>query len=152
MKWILSLATALLLIPVPSGFAVSIATEIKPDDRQEKSFKFDITAKAVPGGMVEFRVVISENRLAFVHPSTVLGIAKITPTSERIGGDHVLPQEKKGRSITCVFTVPEKSLGDPDYCFIFTNAVEAVINGKVEPMPDADIFYARLRNYYKKQP
>ena len=86
---------------------------------------------------------------AFVHPTTKLGIAY----AGGVEGSTVVPQVWNGNSMTCTFSVPEKSvLNDPDFCFIFTNYVEDVINGKVVQMPSADFYCALLKEYYKKQP
>jgi hypothetical protein len=43
--------------------------------------------------------------------------------------------------------VPEKSLENPDLCFVFANYVQVLINGKMELMPAVDFYYARLKDF-----
>lgn len=155
MRLLLSLLAVLFLMAIPSSFALSTYSEVTAARPNIGGFHFEITARDAGDGMVEFRIVISGKKkpAVFVHPSTALGVAKITAGGATIGGDTVVPQEMKDGTMTCVFKVPEKSvLNDPDFCFIFGNGVESVINGKVIPRPAEDIYYVRLKDWYKKQP
>ncbi|HWB58036.1 MAG TPA: hypothetical protein VG733_01025 [Chthoniobacteraceae bacterium] len=150
-------AAFLILVPAPQLFAESVVEDVPPAKPDSGGFHFDVTAKAGANGTIDFQVVITPivtrkgKHADFVQPSTVLGVAKINPNTETISTLQQLAQQSDGKSITCVFTVQEKSLEDPDYCFIFTNYVERVVNGKVEMMPSSDIYLVRLKNFYKKQ-
>lgn len=143
-----SLVPVLFLAAAQLVRAESMLIPVTPGDTHEKAFTFDITFKALSGGMVEFRVVVSERKGTFVDPSTGLHTVLFTETTSEIKGGRALPQEKKDKSITCVFTVPEKALADPNLCFVFTNEVK---DSRGRLRSSSDIYYARLKDFFKKQ-
>ena len=144
----------LLLTAIPSIQAASILHLLTPGHLTDSGFTFDITAKKSSEGTVQFRVLISEKGGTFTSSATALSIVKITrtptETSDEIELVRTLPQEKKDKSIVCVFVVEEKALEEPNLSFVFTNYVEDVIDGKRVAMPSADFFYARLSEYLKR--
>jgi hypothetical protein len=142
----------LFLAAMPPVRAGSFMFLVTPDNPENRGFTFEITSRVISGGMVEFRAVVSAKKATFVHPSTSLSIVKYSATSQEMSGGRDLPSEKKDRSIICVFTVPEKDLADPNLCFVFNNGTEAIVNGKAEEMESADIYIARLKDYFKTQP
>jgi hypothetical protein len=111
-------------------------------------FAFDITAKDLPDGRVEFRVVISEKEGKFSsRPSTSLSKVVTKDHSSSITGARELPVEKLAKAMVCVFTVERAALEDPSLCFVFTNPVERMVNGKLMAMPSVDMAFARLKDF-----
>jgi hypothetical protein len=125
--------------------AKSLVWEITPTNAEAAGFTVAITHERLVDGTVKFRVVISEKEATFSSkPSTALSTVK---NSSSIPGGRALPSERQGHSIVCVFTVTKDSLEDPDFCFLFTNYVERVVDGKLISMPSADFVYARLKAF-----
>ncbi len=136
--------------------AVIVSSEVKPDNLNDFPVSFDIHSSPLPNGGVQFIIKVSEKELKF--PSQVdggLSIMKITQSSESghpIPGDqgNRVKEERRGNSITFTFAVTKRELRDPDFCFVFSVGVEAMIDGKLVPMPDADVYYARLKHFMPK--
>ena len=145
-------AVCLLMAAVPAVRASSVIIPVTPGDRDQNAFTFGITSKALSDGTIQFRIVVTEKKETFVHPSTDLSTVLLTENTQEIRGIRAVAQEKRSKSIVCVFTVPEKDLADPNFCFVFTNYVEVMQNGKLVQMPAAEFFFARLKDYFKKQP
>lgn len=128
--------------------AVSVITEVTSKETQVVGFDFGITAKDLPDGRVEFRVVVSEKEGKFSsRPSTSLSTVVTKDHSSSISSAKALPLEKQGKSMVCVFTVERAALEDPSLCFVFTNPVERMVNGKLMAMPSVDMAFARLKDF-----
>ena len=141
-------ALAIWLVIVGPAHAVSVLSEVTPAHPKAAGFTLDITHKRLADGTVKFRVVISEREVKFSSkPSTTLSTVKVTDHGSSITGGQALPSERQGHLIVCVFTVAKASLDDPDFCFVFTNYVERVVDGKLISMPSADFVYAHLGDF-----
>jgi hypothetical protein len=128
--------------------AKSLLSEVKPAHTEAAGFTVDITHERLADGTVKFRVTITEKGVKFSsNPSTALSTVKVTDHSSSITGSQPLPSKRQGPSMVCVFTVAKASLDDPDFCFVFTNQVERVVDGKLISMPSVDLVYARLKDF-----
>ena len=152
MKAFCSIVTAVLLVATVPAHARSILCPVTPHAPTAFGLAFDISAKNLPNGTVQFRVVVSEKDGKFSsHPSTALSIVKSTEHSKSIAPVRELPSERKGHSIVCVFSVEQSALDDPSLCFVFTNPAEELRDGKLVGMPAADFAFARLKDFSKRQ-
>ena len=153
MKAFCSIVAAVLFVATVPAHAMSVLYPVTPQHSTAFGLAFDISAKNLPDGTVQFRVVVSEKQGKFSsHPSTALSIVKNAEGSPSIAPVRELPSERKGDSIVCVFSVEQSALDDPSLCFVFTNHAERLIDGKLVGMPAADFAFARLKDFTKRQP
>lgn len=135
-------------IAISSMQAASVLSEVTSDSPAAAGFSVAITSDNLPDGSVKFRVAIFEREATFSkRPSTTLSIVKVMDASKTVTPVRQLASEKQGNSIVCVFSVDKAALDDPAVSFVFTNYVERMVDGKMVPMPSADIVYARLRQF-----
>lgn len=142
------LVLAIWLVTVGPAHAVSVLSEVTPAHPEAAGFTLDISHKRLADGTVKFRVAIFEKEVKFSSkPSMALHTVRVTDQGSSITGGKPLLSERQGHSIVCVFTVAKAALDDPDFCFVFTNFVERVVDGKRVSMPSADFVYARLGDF-----
>jgi hypothetical protein len=132
--------------------AKSLLSEVTPAATKAAGFAVEVTHEKIADGTVRFRVIITEQGGTFSSaPSVALKLVKRTAGGGSITASITTGRElkfdKRDHFIVCIFTVTQAVLDTPDLCFVFTNGVERMVNGKLEPMPAADFVYARLKDF-----
>jgi hypothetical protein len=143
------LALALFTTAVLTVQGAAMFSRIAPDDPQDEGYTFDIKAEDLKNGEVQFRVrVLADDESKLVDTEEVefycgLGTNKVTATSSSDSFDRKLPSARERKSLSCVFAVPKTSLDTTELCFVFVRGAKH--------MPDADVFYASLRDFYRPE-
>jgi hypothetical protein len=146
-----SFALAVALVVVSPGYAVSTLHEVSPDNLKAAGFTLAITHEHLADGRVNFRVVVTEDAAKFSsHTPTDLSVVERTPNTSSIRPGRKLASKREGSSLVCTFSVDRVALDDRRLCFVFTNYVEMIINGKLHHMPAAEFIYARLKDFARK--
>jgi len=127
---------------VSIAHAASPLMEIKPTRLDHLPLRFDIHSERLQSGDIQFVVKITERTMKLEKPL----IAQIRTVHVDNGSMlatpvRKLPVEWDDGSITCVFTVTEKELEDPDLSFYFGMWMHGI--------PNTDQFYAPLKNFMK---
>lgn len=150
---IFPLFVALWLVVTGALHAASVVSEVTPTKLEAAGFSFSITPERLPDGPVKFRIVVTEAAAKFSgNASTVLGAVEITDHSRSVRPKRHLNPERHEHSLVSTFSVDKAALNDRALCFVFSNYVERVINGKKVYMPSADFVYARLKDFAPRQP
>ena len=150
---IFSLFVAIWLVVSGALRAESVVSEISPTQMEAAGFTFAITPERLPDGTVKFRIVVTDAAAKFSsNASTALGVVEITDHSQSVRPKRHLNPERHEHSLVSTFSVDKAALNDRALCFVFTNYVERVINGKKVYMPSADFVYARLKDFAPRQP
>lgn len=144
-----SLIVAIWLIVIGGALhAASVVSEVTPTKLEAAGFTFAITPERLPDGTVKFRIVVTEATAKFsCDASTALGAVEITDHSQSVRPERHLNPERNERSLVSTFSVDKAALKDRALCFVFSNYVERVIDGKKVSMPSADFVYARLKDF-----
>lgn len=135
-------------ITLASGYSARASSEwyeVTPAYSRAVNFRFDIKGKPVSADQVEFRVVVTGGKEDFADPDVSLSMVKFTDSSEEIDGVSSIKPVKTDTTVTCTFTVPKKSIDDPNFCFLLTNPV-----GEWYRMPAVEYYYARLKDFVVK--
>ena len=151
------------------GFATSLKAaadfaEVRPGTQKSSPLFFEIRFDRLGSGDTQFTIRVSENvdsQSRFLkfpeHFTTYLGTAKIidySPEEQRknLGGMvrsesyqslRKVDSGRKDNVITCVFTVTEKELADPDFCFFIAEVPD-------KPIPGFTAWFARLHKFVKR--
>ncbi len=142
---------AVALLFAGEACAVSTIIEVTPKDAKSSGIAFDVSCKERKDGTVKFRIEVSENGSKFSSkPAMNLSRVQRSENSESITSSKVkVKSKRKNGSFVCKFTVPKEKLKDPEFCFVFTNFVEQVIDGKVVPRPAATFYCVRLGRFWE---
>ncbi len=120
---------------------------VTPKESHAYGFTFHITSKGRPDGGADFRVVVTENQAFFSkYPLTELGVLKSTKSARSISADRRVPCTREGKALVSVFTVSQKELADPDFCFFYTDLQNA-IDDKILFALSKNFVYARLKDF-----
>jgi len=141
---LLALFSCLLAANAPAHNALFTIT---PTENQAGGIFFKITSEPLPDGGAKFRVVITENQAKFnAHPLAELGLLKSTKSARSIDAGRKLPLAHDGQSLVCTFTVSQKELADPNFCFFFSN-LENALEDKFLFALSKDFVFARLNEF-----
>jgi hypothetical protein len=147
-----ALVVAVLLIPLSSSYAVSLLSEITSEASKAAGFAFDIRHNRLPDGTVHFRIIVTEETAKFSSGATVaLSTVEIADRSQSIRPVRQLSSTRDGHSVVCTFSVDQAALNQPNLCFVFTNYLERLVDGKLVHFPSAHFVYARLANLGRKR-
>jgi len=133
------------LVAMSIGFvaaAVSPLREFNAKAAGHLPLIFDIRSARLASGEIQFVVKITEGRGKLRKPI----IAQIRTVHVNNGSDlakpvRELPVEWDDGSLTCVFTITDKELEDPELSFYF--GMPALT------MPNIEHYYAPLKNFMK---
>ncbi len=136
-----------LLLPAPARTAHNDLYAVTPQENKAYGFTFHITSNARPDGGAEFRVVITENQAFFSeYPLAELGVLKSTKSARSISADRRVPCIREGKALVSVFTVSQKELADPNFCFFYTDLQNA-IDDKILFVLSKNFVFARLKDF-----
>ena len=120
---------------------------VTPQEEHAYGFTFHITSKARPDGGADFRVAITENQAFFSnYPLAELGILKSTKSARSISADRRVPCIREGKALVSVFTVSQKELADPNFCYFYTDLQNA-IDDKILFALSKNFVSARLKDF-----
>jgi hypothetical protein len=100
----------------------------------------EIHSERLAGGEIRFTVKIAK---AHFPSHVTTGLAMVTPGT--IHGVRDAPMERQEKAIRSTFSVTEKEIANPDFCFVFTESAESMVNGKLVQMPSANFYFVRLK-------
>jgi len=156
MKPKLVLMVALVLIGGWSAFGSTEDIPVTPQSLDQGQLFFSISTRPAPGGTA-FHVIVTSRTGSILSDSSVY-LCLITTSKE--GGaisssmELVTPEprvtlHKDDHVWKADFTASSEFLKNPDVYLVFDVISHVMINGKSEPMPSADDYEVKLRDFLK---
>jgi hypothetical protein len=153
MKLIIILSIALVLIGGLSAYGASMELSVTPKTLDQGRFVFSISTRPAHEG-IAFHVIITAKTGAIPSDSSVyVGSVTTMPDGARVSGpvkpDLQVTLQKDDRIWKADFVASSDLLKNSDVYVVFDVIAHVMENGKSVPMPSADMYEIKLRDFLK---
>jgi hypothetical protein len=146
------LGLALVLIGGLSAYGTSVEFPVTPKSLDQGQFDFSISTDSIQEG-ISFHVTITAKTGVIPSDSGVY-LSQVTWTQSAHSMEPVKPEpqvllQKDDHIWKVDFIASRELLKNPDVCVVFGVAAHAMVNGKSVPMPAANMYEIKLRDFLK---